>query len=703
MFNMHTQKSSFSYLLLITLILGSTNISAQSWRSLNGPSESDIRDIVITTDSIYVAAHDPAGLFKKSIGSQQWIYSAIVDDEGAGAGALLSINIGRNGYYYAGANGVVILGNNQGYGHFFFSQDYGNSWEEYRRGLEYTGSISDIKVLPSKDVLVSGASGIFKKNTQANGFTKVASTFVSFGFYQKQDTIIAGNHDGLQYSTDEGESWVQAGPDTLQVHAINFVNGTFLLGTNQGLYTANSLNGTWSHFNDLNAFSIQSLFVYNQQVLVGTESGAYLFDPALMQSQPVFPALDEAQIHAINAHNDTIYMGTNRGLYTCDLASNECSRDGVPSTRIRTMNVQGKDTLWASTTQNIYRYFINTAQWDSLSIPVESARSIIPINQDSLFTISTRYFLRCFFEHGACDSTRFSGSGTTLFDLKENTDGDLFLASKEHVFKSTDKGKNWQTIYSSPNDNIFSLKPYADSLLFIGYNIKYALNTGTYDTLSKNISSITENGVLYSTENGVHKSTDFGSTWTTILRESDIIRPAADRVKIVLSDEENGKLYAISKVGRIYVNNDNGLSWGVNDEMYPIPIENALIGAEGRLFLGTSSAGVFINTQPLNPPITISNEKEPNSTIPKGFTLYQNYPNPFNPSTIVSYELKRPSEVSLTLFNLFGQKVKEYKVGYTSSGTHQYKIDLQHQASGLYFLRLKAGKNSQTIKMSFIK
>ena len=48
--------------------------------------------------------------------------------------------------------------------------------------------------------------------------------------------------------------------------------------------------------------------------------------------------------------------------------------------------------------------------------------------------------------------------------------------------------------------------------------------------------------------------------------------------------------------------------------------------------------------------------EEPNIS-PAKFDLHQNYPNPFNPSTNIKFDLAENSHVSITIFNLVGQKV----------------------------------------------
>ena len=48
--------------------------------------------------------------------------------------------------------------------------------------------------------------------------------------------------------------------------------------------------------------------------------------------------------------------------------------------------------------------------------------------------------------------------------------------------------------------------------------------------------------------------------------------------------------------------------------------------------------------------------EEPNIS-PSKFELHQNYPNPFNPSTNIKFDLAENSHVTITIFNLVGQKV----------------------------------------------
>ena len=56
--------------------------------------------------------------------------------------------------------------------------------------------------------------------------------------------------------------------------------------------------------------------------------------------------------------------------------------------------------------------------------------------------------------------------------------------------------------------------------------------------------------------------------------------------------------------------------------------------------------------------------------IPDKFELLQNYPNPFNPSTRIKYVLPFESSVEITVYNMTGQRIKEFKEGVMESGYH---------------------------------
>ena len=90
------------------------------------------------------------------------------------------------------------------------------------------------------------------------------------------------------------------------------------------------------------------------------------------------------------------------------------------------------------------------------------------------------------------------------------------------------------------------------------------------------------------------------------------------------------------------------------------------------------------------------------------FQLHQNYPNPFNPTTTITYNLPKHSNVTLKVYNLLGQEVKTLVQGTIAAGQHAITWDGKDRfgkqvASGVYIYRLSAGARVQSRKFMFLK
>ncbi|WP_337864562.1 T9SS type A sorting domain-containing protein [Ignavibacterium sp.] len=90
-------------------------------------------------------------------------------------------------------------------------------------------------------------------------------------------------------------------------------------------------------------------------------------------------------------------------------------------------------------------------------------------------------------------------------------------------------------------------------------------------------------------------------------------------------------------------------------------------------------------------------------TIPQNFELFQNYPNPFNPSTTIRYALPNESKVTITIYNLLGQQIKELVNDVQSSGYHEIVFDAKDLSSGVYLYKLSARDLVSTKDYSNIK
>ena len=91
----------------------------------------------------------------------------------------------------------------------------------------------------------------------------------------------------------------------------------------------------------------------------------------------------------------------------------------------------------------------------------------------------------------------------------------------------------------------------------------------------------------------------------------------------------------------------------------------------------------------------------------KSFALFQNYPNPFNPTTTISYALDTPELVTLSIFNIMGQKIKSFS-SIKTTGQHTFVWDgaMSNGAdapSGVYIYRLDTEQGALSKKMHLLR
>ena len=106
--------------------------------------------------------------------------------------------------------------------------------------------------------------------------------------------------------------------------------------------------------------------------------------------------------------------------------------------------------------------------------------------------------------------------------------------------------------------------------------------------------------------------------------------------------------------------------------------------------------------------LTDVKDEERGSVIPEKFELKQNYPNPFNPVCNIEYALPKGSHVTLSIYNILGQKVRVLVDEYQSAGYKSIKWDGRDKlgkevTSGIYFYRIEAEKFTQAKKMVLIR
>ena len=94
--------------------------------------------------------------------------------------------------------------------------------------------------------------------------------------------------------------------------------------------------------------------------------------------------------------------------------------------------------------------------------------------------------------------------------------------------------------------------------------------------------------------------------------------------------------------------------------------------------------------------------------IPTEFALHENYPNPFNPSTTLRFDLPEVSNITLTIFNMLGQKIRTYDMQSAAAGYHTLKWNATNDygdpvGAGIYLYQLQSKDFVKTRKMVLMK
>ncbi|MDX2128302.1 MAG: T9SS type A sorting domain-containing protein [Chloroherpetonaceae bacterium] len=151
-----------------------------------------------------------------------------------------------------------------------------------------------------------------------------------------------------------------------------------------------------------------------------------------------------------------------------------------------------------------------------------------------------------------------------------------------------------------------------------------------------------------------------------------------------------------SGVVRISASTNDGDSWQLLDTESPTTLA-AMIPIGNRLLVSRTQGLYWFDATLLSAP-------KPLPVKPvQDFVLHQNFPNPFNPSTTISFQLLRPSSITLEVFDAIGRKVETLAQGFRSAGLYQETFQGKALSSGMYLYLLKTGSSSQTQRMLLIK
>jgi N-acetylneuraminic acid mutarotase len=216
------------------------------------------------------------------------------------------------------------------------------------------------------------------------------------------------------------------------------------------------------------------------------------------------------------------------------------------------------------------------------------------------------------------------------------------------------------------------------------------------------------NGVLM---NSIYKLSTSDNTFTKL--SSELKRPRAGGVAVSTADSSvyiiggfDETQHALASVEILKLNQDEIEAEDGPELNFP-RVDPVVVNYRNSLYVfgGLDKDGQAVNAiERLDMVTGISG----NQTVPQNFELENNYPNPFNPSTNITIKVGKTAKVSLDVYNILGQHVKNITSQIYSPGQYSFTWNGTDDAgnsltSGVYIYKLTSDYYVASKKMILLK
>ena len=172
-------------------------------------------------------------------------------------------------------------------------------------------------------------------------------------------------------------------------------------------------------------------------------------------------------------------------------------------------------------------------------------------------------------------------------------------------------------------------------------------------------------------------------------------------VSLLNAGPDNNKIFGITRLSHnvLELNNDDYLIIINGIKKKSILDIDKLIQFKDS-FLMTDNGAWFDSVSVIYDSITRIGETLIN---PAEYQLFQNYPNPFNPTTTITFNIPKQSDVRLVIYNILGQKVDESFMPDLGAGVHNYIFNGANLSSGIYIYTIKTKDYQSSKKLILMK
>ncbi len=209
------------------------------------------------------------------------------------------------------------------------------------------------------------------------------------------------------------------------------------------------------------------------------------------------------------------------------------------------------------------------------------------------------------------------------------------------------------------------------------------------------------NGMAGSNGNDIKKTTDGGTTWSTVTPPSGLtafatitmnsIKDGSGTIRMSANDGTSNFCYKTTNLGVVWTQETLPAA-GITNGLQHMQFLSATLGYAGgnlgSFFRFGNPSGITLN----------------NNEVPEGFELKQNYPNPFNPSTKINFSIPKASNVTLKIYDAIGKEIYTLVNEFKAAGNYSYEFNVpSDMTSGVYFYTLSSDNFTSTKKLTLVK
>ncbi|RMH63084.1 MAG: T9SS C-terminal target domain-containing protein [Calditrichaeota bacterium] len=751
--------------LIILIILISTFIHSGTWKN-NGPFGAKITSIAVDPldSTIVYAGTYGKGIYKSVDSGDHWflINNGFPEWNTKTIGSPTSpswwfgdhfpvntivIRKDSNQYIYAGLSGGGIT----------FSKDHGHSWTSLNNGLPDSSEISVIWINPKNaSILLCGlkypANGLYKSVNGGSSWSFVSTVRDNNGFINElkdikhnplnPDSVYVSIGHTLYLSVDNGLSWQiinqQSGFDRLLIlkddpkHILAIVDTGYednvLMHSTDGGYNWDYFpqGAHWGYISALDEDINGTIYVYRQDVnelWISRDTGSTWDSHPLISDFGEFRAEPfSISPFAISPHNPwNIYFGTQAGFFKSENGGADyiLKENGMINSYINTVaaNPENPDIVYAGGDNGFWKTENNGRDWQRLSLMNVNTIAIDKTHPDTLY-IGGDSLLRSF-DCGFTFDLLMPNAIISEIEIHPNLNNTILVGIyPSTVKKSDDFGSTWNMIFS-PEYRSFQIKDIKfhqtnDSLVYFGtdYNqndhgLFKSTNMGeSWDRISDPglvksvvLSAANEDTLWVCTSNTIQVSHDGGHTFTVLFDSisthmSSLFRWSADIPKLLATTKDKGGFELDLKTQ----------TYKTMQGEYDPRISAMDMSSGQNVWFATHGSGVWLGKDI----ITTINKSTQSETVPSSFHISGNYPNPFNNGTNIQIRVYVPTKISVRIFSVSGQLIKQLPGRKYLEGTHSIYWDglgTQNKtaSSGLYIVSVSDGTVTRYHKIILLK